>query len=59
MQLINDVMMRWFKRKKKPKKQSKKEFKCPRCNSILQNVKDDRSKFYCPKCGVHHHRSKL
>lgn len=56
---INYVMMRWFKRKKKSKKQFKKEYKCSRCGSILQKVKEDKSKFYCPNCKVHHQRSQL
>ena len=51
--------MRWFKRWKKSKKKSKKEYKCPRCGSILQNVKDERSKFYCPNCKVHHQKSRI
>lgn len=32
---------------------------CPKCKTRLQNVKLDGVHFYCPKCEVHHHWSKL
>ena len=32
---------------------------CPICNSFLYNVKLDGSHYYCPRCQVHHHKSKL
>jgi len=48
------------------RKRIKKEFlirptsyRCPKCNSYLQNVKLDGVHFYCLKCEVHHHWSKL
>ena len=35
------------------------KYQCPKCSTILHNIKLDGIHFYCPKCEVHHHWSKL